>query len=292
MMAKERAMPQYHELMWPTLVAIRAAGGSATVEEIVDAIGEDMDLPKNVQEALHKEGPMTELGYRAAWARTYLKGMAFVENRARGVWAATPNGMQCTLDTLTNAFKKYRAEVSAKSASKRKAQATRKPIDPEEGDVDEGEAMDWQDTLLARVLLLKPDAFERLCQRLLRAEGFKSVEVTGRRGDAGIDLRGVYSPSLISFPVHVQCKRYGGNVGPDVVRELRGTIGAEKGILMTTGTLTKEARNEAVRPGLVPIDLVDGQRLCELLEKHQIGVHTKERTVRDVALDEDFFATL
>ncbi len=66
----------------------------------------------------------------------------------------------------------------------------------------------------------------------------------------------------------------------------------DKGLLITTGTFTSEAKKEATRDGAPPIDLIDGERLCDLLKEHQLGVRRTLRTIEDVEVNVDFFATL
>ena len=75
----------------------------------------------------------------------------------------------------------------------------------------------WQERLLECVLKMKPDAFERLCQRILKESGFIKVDVTGRGGDGGIDGIGVLRLNLLSFHVFFQCKRWKGSVGAPVI---------------------------------------------------------------------------
>ena len=79
-----------------------------------------------------------------------------------------------------------------------------------QGGEDTGEEMTlWRETLRTTLLNMPPDAFERLCQRLLPESGFIQVEVTGSSGDGGIDGHGVVRVAgLLSFPVIFQCKRY------------------------------------------------------------------------------------
>jgi restriction system protein len=123
-----------------------------------------------------------------------------------------------------------------------------------EGD-DEGDEQDWKERLLDALLAMPPDRLERLAQRLLREAGFISVTVTGRSGDEGIDGLGVYRLSLVSFPVFFQCKRYRGSVRAGAVRDFRGAMAGrgDKGLLITTGTFTAEAKQEANRDGARPI---------------------------------------
>ena len=141
-------------------------------------------------------------------------------------------------------------------------------------------------------MAMKPDGFERLAQRLLREAGFISATVTGRSGDGGIDGLGVYRLSLVSFPVFYQCKRYRGSVGAGAVRDFRGAMAGrgDKGLLITTGTFTTDAKAEATRDGAPPVDLIDGERLCDLLKEYELGVRTTIRQVEDITVDGPFFA--
>lgn len=90
-------------------------------------------------------------------------------------------------------------------------------------------------------------------------------------------------------PGDLQCKRWQGSVGAPTVRDFRGAMvgRADKGLILTTGTFTAEARREAVRDGAPAIDLVDGEMLCDLLRQHRLGVRVEmvERvTIDAVAL--------
>ncbi|HEY5064405.1 MAG TPA: restriction endonuclease [Xanthobacteraceae bacterium] len=156
--------------------------------------------------------------------------------------------------------------------------------DEEEEEIEE--ALTWKERLLEALLAIEPSAFERLCQRILRESGFVKVEVTGRSGDGGIDGTGVLRLNLLSFQVLFQSKRYRGSVGSSVVRDFRGAMvgRADKGLIITTGTFTADARKEATRDGAPAIDLVDGDALCDLLKTLKIGV--KVETVEAVTVDQ------
>ncbi len=87
-----------------------------------------------------------------------------------------------------------------------------------------------------------------------------------------------------------QCKRYVGSVGAGAVRDFRGAMTGrgDKGLLITTGTFTADAKAEAARDGAPPLDLIDGARLCELLKEFDMGVTTRIRQVEDVSVDTAF----
>jgi restriction system protein len=151
------------------------------------------------------------------------------------------------------------------------------------------EETDHRSILLKKIMTVSPEGFERLCQRLLRESGFESVTVTGRSGDGGLDGHGVLQiNAFVSFKVLFQCKRYSsGSVSPSQVRDFRGAMQgrADKGIILTTGTFTSEAKKEAVRDGVPPIELVDGEKLLDMFETLELGL--KPKKAYDV--DEKFF---
>ena len=139
---------------------------------------------------------------------------------------------------------------------------------------------------------MSPDSFERLSKRLLRESGFIKVEVTGKAGDGGIDGTGILQLSLMSFHVLFQCKRYQGSVGPSAIRDFRGAMmgRTDKGLFITTGTFTSDARKEATRDGAPPIDLIDGVALCEKLKELKLGVDVE--LVEDIRIKPDWFSQI
>jgi len=240
---------------------------------------------------LHKDGPRSEIEYRLAWARTYLKGMEALVNPSRGTWETTDLGKSLTGDEIEPRWKSYLAQLAEERKRKKKA-AQEAGADPELATDDAAdETDDWREELLQVLLKMDPGDFEHLAKRLLRAAGFINASVTGGAGDGGIDGVGVYRLSLVSFPVYFQCKRYKGTVGPEKVRDFRGAMQGrgDKGLLITTGSFTAEAKKEATRDGAPPIDLIDGERLCELLKDHRLGVDTTTRTIEEVRVRKEFF---
>jgi restriction system protein len=215
-----------------------------------------------------------------------------LENSSRGVWSLTPKGKEARhVDP--------REVVRFVAALNKKQQAERLPealpaLEQLDMDVaSEGPEPPWQEQLLEAVLKMPPDAFERLSQRLLREAGFVQVEVTGRSGDGGIDGRGILRlGGVLSFHVNFQCKRWQNVVGPATVREFRGAMmgRADKGLIITTSTFTKEAQREATRDGAAAIDLVDGEQLVSMLKEFKLGVSTRQ--VEEVTVDPAWFTDI
>lgn len=264
----------------PIVYSLRARGGSATIEELETAVSSEANLSDEQRSQLHGDGPKTEFSYRLAWARTYLKKGGALENSERGIWHLTPAGYEMSDERIRQIKYQVQQQDRADRAAAAKVGAC---TEEEDGSVDDG-ALPWKELLLETLLCLEPSAFERLCQRVLRESGFVKVEVTGRSGDGGIDGTGVLRVNLLSFQVLFQSKRYRGAVGAPVVRDFRGAMvgRADKGLIITTGTFTSEARWEATRDGAPAIDLVDGNALCDLLKSLKIGIKIKTVELVDV----------
>ena len=91
-MEQAPAIPSHAELLWPTLRAVLAIGGSASIDEIVEKVVELEGFTEEQQSVPHGDGPRSEIEYRLAWSRTYLKGTGVLDNSARGVWTVTDKG--------------------------------------------------------------------------------------------------------------------------------------------------------------------------------------------------------
>jgi len=277
------------DLIEPVLDAIEDLGGSANNDEIDDHVAGALNLSEDERNALHQGGPQTKLAYRIAWTRSWLKKAGLLENSQRRVWSLTATAHDWRVmpkEVLIDLVRS--ANRSAKSPAKSSGMGK---VDVDLGGAEnEGEDSSWRELLLARLLELEPSAFERLCQRLLRESGFTRVEVTGKSGDGGIDGTGVLRMNLLSFQVIFQCKRWQGSVGASTVQDFRGAMvgRADKGLIITTGTFTGDARKKATRDGAPAIDLVDGETLCDLLKERRLGV--KVEMVEEVTLDEAAFA--
>ena len=287
-MRQPAEMPRAANLMWPTLRALERLGGSASIRELDDRVSTDLDLTDAMLDVMHGDGPQTEFYNRCGWARTRLRGIGAVANSARGVWTITEAGRRIgSADEVRELARRQRREYRGDPHKARE-----EPDTADDSADESSEEESWRAALLGILREMKPDAFERLCQRLLREHGFTRVEVTGRSGDGGIDGTGVLRVNLLSFHVNYQCKRYAGTVGPGSIRDFRGALAgrADKGLFITTGRFTKDAEREAVRDGAMAIDLIDGDELCGLLRDKGLGVVTE--TVQRVTPDPGFFDAL
>jgi restriction system protein len=290
-MASKSDLPSFETYFVPTVAALKAHGGSATIEELEEAVAAEMKLSDAIMSVPHGDGPRTQFQYELAWVRTYLKKVGAAENSEKGVWRLTPVGLAMSGADLAKIPKEVR------SADKEKRQKKTEEADiggslGGDSATDDETGTQWKEALLECLLKMEPSAFERLCQRILRESDFVKVEVTGKSGDGGIDGIGVLRLNLLSFHVFFQCKRWKGSVGASTIRDFRGAMvgRADKGLVITTATFTTEARREATRDGAPAIDLVDGDTLCDLLKRLKIGVSVEQ--IEHVVIDKNVFSTM
>lgn len=294
-MARKRqnnGIPTFDDFLKPVVQALMELGGSGTNEEINERVFQIGNISEEVLSIPHnEEGSIGEVDYRIGWTKTYLKKFGLLENSSRGVWAlARPDisiseiNPELIVKTVRENERKKKLEHVPQITDASDIMDVEEAIETEE---------EWREALLNILYAIPPAAFERLSQRILRESGFSQVEVTGKSGDGGIDGKGIVRISgFLSFHVIFQCKRYRGSVTPSQIRDFRGAMQgrADKGLFITTGTFTREAIKEATRDGAPPIDLIDGEQLCEKLKELKLGIDTQ--LVELVQVRKEWFGNL
>lgn len=276
---------QFVRYFGPLLDALRGLGGSAKPDEAVDRVSTDLKISDAVlNETLPSGG--SRFRNQVAWARFYLVREGLISSSKHGVWSLTESGFKTHLtnDQSRELFLKWVKIFQ----EQRKLKDSAEPVADKAAEGAGGVSKDYRDEALDALLSLPPAGFERLSQRLLREAGFTQVVVTGQSGDGGIDGFGILQVNpLVSFKVLFQCKRYSKSVAPSQVRDFRGAMSgrADKGIIITTGTFTAEARREATRDGAPPIELIDGEKLIDMLERFELGL----RPITTYEIDNSFF---
>jgi restriction system protein len=283
---------QVGQFVNPVLQAIKRLGGSARPAEVCRAVAKDIGLEGSPELEETLSTGASKFENKIAWVRLYLVLTGYLDRSKRGVWTLTEKGKNAPIlsDDEVNQLL-----LDVQRQGKKVGGVNSKPNADAEADEDDGEAdaelpeeSGYKTQLLSLIRSISPGAFERLCQRLLRESDFEQVVVTGRSRDGGIDGIGVLKVNpFVTFKVLFQCKRYAGVVSSSVVRDFRGAMQgrADKGIILTTGSFSSDALKEAVRDGVPPIELVDGEKLVELFESLELGLIP--RTTYDV--DPSFF---
>ena len=277
--SKKRLCPGYQFFFAPTLQALEQLGGSGSNEEIYKRVITITNLSAEIIDEMHSF-TMTEVEYKLMWARTYLKNYGAVDNSKQGVWSLTAKGAKLLKDGNIDS-----KEITQFTNQKHGVSV----IDSD--DIPDVEKKNWREQISDILQNIDPYSFEKLAQRLLRECGFSEVTVTKRSGDGGIDGVGkLRIKGIFSFNVAFQCKRYKGQVGSPAIRDFRGSLGTniEKGVLITTGSFTRAAKEEAASEGKRLIDLMDGEELINKLAEYGIGLNE----VKSYEVDEDFFNSL
>jgi len=270
----------------PLLDALRGLGGSGTPDEVVEKIAENLNVPDDVQNELLPSGE-PRFRNQVAWARFYLVREGLLDSSKRGVWSLTERGRNTKL-TQEDSREIFLKWVRIFQEQRRAKSSLAEPIAEQVAEGTGATPNDYRKDIIELLLNLPPAGFERLEQRILREAGFIQVVVTGSSGDEGIDGYGTLQINpLVSFKVLFQCKRYRKSVSPSHVRDFRGAMAgrADKGIIITTGTFTAEARREASRDGVPPIELIDGEKLVDMLEHLELGL----KPVTAYEIDHTFF---
>lgn len=277
--------PDFTKYFNPIIEVLKELGGSGNPTEVTDLIIQKYNISETELELKNKNGGST-VKNRIAWAKFYLAKGGVIDSSKHGIWTLKPNHPNLiTANEIGEFFNKIQKQFDKKTTLDKKV-VNENILDTEIEEKIEDE--NNKEQLLNILKSLPPEGFERLCQRLLRESGFSKVKVTGKSGDGGIDGYGVLEINpLMSFKVLFQAKRYKDVVSTDKVRDFRGAMSgrADKGIIITTGRFTQDAKNEAVRDGVPPIELVDGEKLISMFERLELGL--TPRTVFDI--DHDFF---
>lgn len=281
-----------------------------TVREATGELAALLGLSESERTQLLPSGQQAVFENRVGWARTYLKKAGFIDNTRRPYFRITQRGLEVLSQrpaTIDNAFlaqypefTEFRARGEKVEAPQRspKAAASSGPERTPHEAIEYGYQrlrQELAEELLGRVKNAPPDFFERLVVRLLVRMGYggstaDAGRAIGRTGDEGID--GVINEDPLGLDViYIQAKRWQGVVGrPDIQRFVGALLGqrARKGVFITTGTFTSEAKQFANNIDSRVI-LIDGERLAELLIDNGIGVSTvSQYEIKQV--NSDFFA--
>ncbi|MBK9008276.1 MAG: restriction endonuclease [Anaerolineae bacterium] len=282
MSSSQQKGPQFVRYFQPVIDALTKLGGSGRPEEVEEAIAEQLGLSESERNEQIPSG-QSRFSNKVNWARFYLVKAGLIDSSTRGVWSLSEKGRTTSL-SAEQALELFNL-IHKPFVTDRKRSKAEKVIEDE---IVSLEDLDHRSALQTILLEMPAEGFERLCQRLLRESGFEKVQITGKSGDGGLDGIGVLQVNpFVSFKVLFQCKRYSGSVSPSQVRDFRGAMQgrADKGIILTTGSFTADARKEAVRDGVPPIELVDGEKLLDMFEELELGL--KPRKAYDI--DSQFF---
>lgn len=280
---------EFVKWMGPMLDVLQDLGGSGTPKEVSNAIAEKLNIPEEKLDEKLKSGT-PRFHNQVCWARQYLVWEGYLESTQKGIWKLSPKAENVIIS------EKQGREIFLKwveiHSERRKLKKQKETENFDEIDIDETSSIDqnYREELLQILRNMTPTNFEKFSLLLLRENGFEDLKLTGGSKDEGIDGSSVLRINpFVSFRVLFQCKRYGekSSVSRVQVADFRNAmIGrADKGIFITTSNFTKDAEKEASRDGAPPIELVDSNKLLDMIEKSALGV----KPVVTYEVDYDFF---
>jgi len=266
------AIPSEKDIELPLLQEIEAAGGEAKPSDLYDKVAKHFpQLTLADQEARHPRSGLPIWRNRVQWARQHLVNKGEIDASTRGIWKITEKGRarigaiprpapprHLTLPTFSMLFDRDRQQIRAQ--------------------------------LHELLMNLHPQQFEEFAARLLESVGFTDVEVTKYVGDGGIDGYGNLEMGVVKVKAAFQVKRWRNNVPPAEVNQFRGAIQGEfdQGIFITTSDFSDEAKKASSKRGAVPIILISGDRIVDIMLEKGLGVRQEPLTI--TRIDEEFFA--
>ncbi len=254
---KKPANPTFPRFCAAIIDVLKESGGSASPTEVIDLVIDNLNIPETELEKKSDAG-LSYVKNQIYWARFRLLKLGYLDLSQKGVWSLTEKGARVNF-----------------------------------GENDEAKIpdIDHKTELLGILRALPAEGFDRICQRLLRESGFQQVVVTRRSASGDIEGHGVMRVNpFISFNALFQCKRSEATVGTAHIRDFRAAImgRADRGMILTTGAFTMEARNESRRYGLPPVEIIDGEKLVEVFEWLQLGLTPRQIYIIDQRFFDDF----
>ena len=301
-------IPDYQSCMRPVL-ALLGDGQTWRMRDLVAALEEEFGLTSEERSALLPSGKQRVMASRGGWAVTYLVNAGLIERPSRGHARITSTGREAlkahperietkTLESYPS-FREFLQRTGTSGGSPAAAAepaASSTPADLIQQAVEVNRAV-VEAEVLAAAVNVSPAGFEHLVIQLLAAMGYGrrgSLERTPLSNDGGID--GIISQDPLGLDrIYVQAKRWAldRTVDRPEIQRFAGALLSRQGdraVYITTAAFTRGAREEADRIN-ARIELIDGQRLAQLLVRYGVGVQS-EPTPSLVRLDEDFFDTL
>lgn len=297
-------IPDYQSWMLP-LLKLAADKKEHTLRGAVEDLADEFQLSEAERKELLPSGKQTIIHNRVGWSRTYMTKAGLLEATRRGCFRITERGLQALAEKPARIDIKWLnryPEFLEFKAIKREAPEQLPDLGIPEGETpEESLERSYEEIrgrlagdLLDRVKASPSGFFEQLVVDLLVAMGYggsthDAGKALGRSGDGGID--GIIKEDKLGLDaVYIQAKRWDGTVGRPEIQKFAGALQgarARKGVFITTSAFTKDAEDYVTKIES-KIVLIDGQRLCELMIDHGVGV-TTAATYEIKRVDSDYF---
>ena len=306
------AVPKYNEFFSPVLRALET-GEIKHVSEIRKFALDYLNVSEEDRKAMLPINTQRLADNRVNWSITYLRKANLIERVARGKYKITNTGLQILHEKKDHVelkdlyqFDSFRQFINTDTMSEEKKDLSKPSVleDLQEGTPQDNLNASMEQinkelsaNLLSEIMERSPAFFEKMVVQLLLKMGYGSALedgfVTGCSGDEGID--GIIREDKLGFSsIYIQAKRWAEDkaIGRPEIQKFVGALagqGAQKGLFITTGTFTKEARSYVEKQLSTKVVLVDGEKLTKLMIEYNLGVSVE--TVYTIKkIDTDFFS--
>lgn len=306
------AVPKYNEFFSPVLRALET-GEIKHVSEIRKFALDYLNVSEEDRKAMLPSNTQRLVDNRVNWSITYLRKANLIERVARGKYKVTNTGLRVLHEKKDHVelkdlyqFDSFRQFINTDTLSEEKKDLSQPSVleDLQEGTPQDNLNASMEQinkelsaNLLSEIMERSPAFFEKMVVQLLLKMGYGSALedgfVTGCSGDEGID--GIIREDKLGFSsIYIQAKRWAEDkaIGRPEIQKFVGALagqGAQKGLFITTGTFTKEARSYVEKQLSTKVVLVDGEKLTKLMIEYNLGVSVE--TVYTIKkIDTDFFS--
>jgi restriction system protein len=269
-------LPKQLDIEIPLLQVLIEIGGNGRARSIYPLVTKKFPsiTDEDLKEELASGG--NKWTNRIQWVRQKLIESGDMGMPERGIWEITEKGRE-------------RIQTGADEVSNEKINVHNvyKSINMQE--IYEEYDEKFREQLLEKLFDLTPSQFENFAKRLLSMYGFIHMEVTSISSDGGVDGYGKLKIGLASMNVAFQCKKWQGNIGRPEIDKFRGAIQGEfeQGIFFTTSDFTDGATEVSLKKGAVPIILLNGGSIVDLMIQKGFGVTRKPIQIYEI--DENVF---
>lgn len=306
------AVPKYNEFFSPVLRALET-GEIKHVSEIRKFALDYLNVSEEDRKAMLPSNTQRLVDNRVNWSITYLRKANLIERVARGKYKVTNTGLRVLHEKKDHVelkdlyqFDSFRQFINTDTMSEEKKDLSKPSVleDLQEGTPQDNLNASMEQinkelsaNLLSEIMERSPAFFEKMVVQLLLKMGYGSALedgfVTGCSGDEGID--GIIREDKLGFSsIYIQAKRWAEDkaIGRPEIQKFVGALagqGAQKGLFITTGTFTKEARSYVEKQLSTKVVLVDGEKITKLMIEYNLGVSVE--TVYTIKkIDTDFFS--
>jgi restriction system protein len=303
------AIPDFQTIMLPVL-KLASSANEYKLSDAVEKLADEFGLSSEERNELLPSGTQAVFNNRVAWARSYLKQAALVENPRRGFFSITESGRKLlsenperiTIALLSQypEFQEFRSRTRRNESDDQTSIAPLLEIEsiltPEDALASAYNQLrlSLESEILASVKSASPSFFERLVVDLLVKMGYggsrqDAGKALGRSGDGGID--GIINEDRLGLDViYIQAKRWEAVVGRPEIQKFAGALQgqrANKGVFITTSSFTNQAK-DYTNVIASKIILIDGEQLAKLMTEHNVGVSVVGQ-YEVKKLDSDYF---